>query len=277
MDRGQNKTVVMVGALLAGALLFGAFVAVWLVSQAGNSVGVAATAKTVKDVKDVNVAQTGSVSSVPVSEQARITVHGTGIALAQPDILNLQAGVQTQNASLADAQWDVGQKINAMRQILKDGGVDDKDIATSSYSAESVMEYPQNQPPRRVGFRVTHILNIKIRNIEKAGNLIDKLVASGATTIYGMSFGFSDPTGPLKQARDAAMNDAWAKGQQYAKLGGVTLGLPLLIDDTGQNTPPAPTQKSPGFLDSGAPSGNTAISPGTQEVRVEVNVVYSIK
>jgi len=261
----QNRRVLVISTVLVTTML-NAFMAVWLVSQSSSSVGAAPLG----NVDQAPFQQAG----VPVSEQARINVQGTGIVSARPDTLYVQIGVVVDNPTLADAQWDAAQKINSMLGILKEAGVEDKDIATTRYGVDNVMEYPQNQPPRRVAFRVTHILTIKVRDIDNSGKLIDRLVAAGANSIGNIAFGFSNPDDLLKQARDAAMNDAFSKGQQYAKLGGVTLGLPILIQDAAANTPPAP-RLTEGFYAPGSP--NTTISPGQQEVRVDVNVVYSIR
>jgi uncharacterized protein YggE len=246
--------------------LLAAFTTVGLVSQANASAGAIPLRSTTQ--------APSQQSGLPVTEQARINVQGTGIVTARPDTLYVQIGVVVDNPTLADAQWDAGQKIDAMLGILKGAGVEDKDIATTRYGVENVMEYPQNQPPRRVGFRVTHILTIKVRDISNSGKLIDQLVAAGANSISNITFGFSNPDALLAQARDAAMDDAYTKGQQYARLGGVALGLPILIQDGAANTPPAP-RVTEGFFIPGSP--NTTISPGQQEVRVDVNVVYSIK
>jgi uncharacterized protein YggE len=261
-----NRGILVLTTLLVITML-SAFTTVWLFSQSSSSVGAAP----LRNIEQIPLQQAG----VPVTEQARINVQGTGIVTARPDTLYEQIGVVVDNPTLADAQWDAGQKINDLLGILKDAGVEDKDIATTRYGVDNVMEYPQNQPPRRVAFRVTHILTIKVRDIDNSGKLIDRLVAAGANSIGNITFGFSNPDALLKQARDAAMNDAFNKGQQYARLGGVTLGLPILIQDAGANTPPAPTERSTGFYTPGSP--NTTISPGQQEVRVDVNVVYSIK
>jgi hypothetical protein len=259
MNADRRKTLPAFGTLLAVGLVLGALFALWLVPAHGAGVS----------------AQLSAVA-LPVSEQASITVRGTGIVSARPDTLYAQVGVVTENGLLADAQWDAGQKINAMLGILKDAGVEEKDIATSRYGVDPIMEFPQNQQPRRVGYRVTHILSLKIRAIDNAGKLIDQLGAAGANTVSSIGFGFSDPNALLKQARDAAMGDAWSKGQQYAKLSGVTLGLPLRIEDAGANTLPTREVSQPqGFFSPG--SSNTTISPGQADVKVEVNVVYAIK
>jgi uncharacterized protein YggE len=262
MNEERRRTVPPLNALLAAGLVLGVLFAVWLLPARSVATGLSAPLS--------------SATAAPVGDQARITVKGTGIVSARPDTLYAQVGVQSDNGSLADAQWDASQKIAAMLGILKDAGVEDKDIATSRYAVDPLMEYPPNQQPRRIGYRVTHILSLKIRDITNAGKLIDQLAGAGANNVANIGFGFSDPNALLKQARDAAMGDAWGKGQQYARLSGVTLGLPLLIEDAGANTAPARQGPDPqGFFAPGA--SNTLISPGQLDVRVEVNVVYAIR
>src|SRR5438270_2325991 len=146
-------------------------------------------------------------------------------------MVNLQVGVPIQQTSLEDAQSEAATKMDAVTRQLKGAGVDEKDISTAQYNVEPVMNYPQNQAPTVTSFRVTNIVNAKVRDITKAGKLIDDLVKSGANTIYGLSFGFSDPSALMKQAREQAMKDAKAKAEQLATLGGVGLGTPIVIDD----------------------------------------------
>ena len=141
------------------------------------------------------------------------------------------------------------------------------------------MNYPQDGgSPTVTGFRVTNILNVKLRDLSKAGKTIDTLISSGANTVYGLNFSFSDPSAVVKQAREQAMNDAKDKAGQLATLGGVTLGAPIEIQDNGSNTPPVPQPMSKvaaGALDSAA-NAPTPINPGQQEIRVDVSVTYSI-
>ena len=73
-------------------------------------------------------------------------------------------------------------------------------LLTAQYNVEPVMNYNQKSPPVVTGFRVTNILDVKLHDISKAGKLIDDLIASGANTVYGVSFSFSDPSALMRQA-----------------------------------------------------------------------------
>ncbi len=295
MNTGRNRALVGLGTVAGTALLLGAFLVVWLMPR-GPETGNAEVQTQVKEqakenknmqndlAKSANApaagggfAQVGAPSGAPISEQPHVSVRGTGSVSAKPDIANMQVGVQIQNKSLDAAQSEAATKMDAAMKKLKEAGVDDKDVSTAQYNVEPVTTYHENQPPEVTGFRVTNILNVKLRDISKAGKVIDDLVSSGANTIYGLSFGFSDPAALVTQARDQAMKDAGAKADQLARAGGVGLGTPILIEEGLQNVPPVPLDAAPsaGIARGAAPP--TQINPGQQEVKVEVNVVYSIK
>jgi uncharacterized protein YggE len=265
MDTERSRNMKALGAMLGTFLLLAAFAALWLFPQAGSA-----------SVQESTSGLGYTPAAVPLTEQPYISVKGMGIVSARPDMLTVQIGVQIENGSLADAQWDANTKINAAMKLLTEGGVADRDISTSRLAVEPVIVYENNKPPRQTGYRVTHILNVKLRDIAKSGKLIDSIVAAGVNRVQSLNFSFSDPTALLKQARDAAMTDAKAKAQQFATQGGVGLGPPILIQEVGANT--LPKSSSPLF-DSGVSNTppTTPINPGEQEVRVEVGVLYAIK
>lgn len=264
-NTGRKGAWLTVGMGLGAAFLLCASLVLWLLPQTGGG--------------RAQAAPRGGMLAAPLSEQPYISVRGMGIVTARPDLLNIQVGVVIQHAKLADAQWLAASKIEDAMRILKEAGIPDKDIATARFSVEAVMEYPQNQAPRQVGYRVTHILNLKVREIGGAGKLLDQLTAAGIDRVQSLQFGFTDPSALLKQAREQAMSDAKAKAQQIASLGGVGLGTPIAVQDGGSNT--AVNTRSGVFFDSGPTNSGagptTGINPGEQEVRVEVNVVYAIK
>jgi uncharacterized protein YggE len=285
MNTGKNRLFVALGSLAAIGLLLAAFVVVWLIPrgpQTGDAKTQTGTGSSSSLVNSQGNAPAGSQPGAPamqsIGDQPRISVHGTGNISAKPDLVNLQVGVQVQKDKLQDAQSEATTKMDAVTQQLKSAGIADKDIATAQYSVEPVMNYNNpNQPPVVIGFRVTNILDVKVRDISKAGKLIDDLIGSGANTVYGLSFGFSDPSAIMRQAREQAVADARAKADQLAKLGNVTLGAPILIEDGGSNAPMPPVPMMDAAQKSMAAGSPTNINPGQQQIQVDVNVQYSIK
>src|SRR5512147_1226564 len=80
---------------------------VWVSAQAGGA----------------PIAQGAPLQAPAVTDQAHIAVRGVGIVQARPDVAYVQLGIETQNSSLADAQWDAGQRANSVVEALKQGGI----------------------------------------------------------------------------------------------------------------------------------------------------------
>jgi len=283
MQAGRNRLWVALGSVAAVALLVAAFVVVWLMPrgpQPGTaSVQTPGTSSINDGTSNTRYAPLGAPSMAPISDQPNISVHGMGTISAKPDMATIQVGVQIQNTSLDSAQSEAATKMDAIINQLKAAGIDEKDIATSQYNVEPVMNYRENQPPEITGYRVTNMVSAKIRDIAKAGKTIDDLVKSGANSVYGISFGFSDPTALMRQAREQAVADARAKAEQLAQLNGVALGAVIQVVDGGQNLPVPVMQATMDMaaergMAAGAP---TPINPGQQEVRADVSIIYSIK
>jgi hypothetical protein len=208
VNEGKNRLGIALGSIAAVLVLLAAFVVVWLMPrgpETGDAAGTGGTGTTANSGSSAgsnfdtekSLAPQGGVAGqaagASTAESPRISVRGTGIISAKPDMANVQIGVQIQNESLGAAQTEATTKANALIAQIKAAGVDEKDIATAQFSVEPVMDYRDGQTPRVTGFRVTHMLAVKIRDIGKAGQIIDDLVSSGANTVYGLSFGFSRP------------------------------------------------------------------------------------
>ncbi len=65
---------------------------------------------------------------------------------------------------------------------------------------------------------------MKIRQIDKVGEVLDHLVTAGVTDIGNVEFLVSEPSKALDQAREAAIADAQRKAEVYAHASGIQLG-----------------------------------------------------
>ena len=63
-----------------------------------------------------------------------------------------------------------------------------------------------------------------IREIGRIGDVLDRVVAVGATDVGPVTFLVSDAWKALDQAREAAIADARRKAEVYAKAAGLQLG-----------------------------------------------------
>lgn len=208
------------------------------------------------------------------SQQNRgIWVTGEGKVSVVPDVAILILGIEAQAAVVAQAQQQAATAMNAVMSTLDEHGVAGKDITTQYFSIQPVRRY-ENGREILIGYRVTNIITVKVRNIEDSGSIIDAVAAAGGdyTRINSISFTIDDPEDYNKEAREMAMADAEAKAKQLAKLGGVKLGKPVYISEGGGYIPPV-VFRDFGLMEGAAP---TPISPGETELQLTVQVVYSI-
>jgi uncharacterized protein YggE len=183
-----------------------------------------------------------SAQTAPVQPQTTngVSVVGEGIVLAQPDAARITLGADVSDPSLATAQAQAAQRMDAVVAKLKADGIDEKDIRTVSYNITPQYDQQANQgQPVLRGYNVQNLVEVRTTDVPGLGSLLDDAVGSGATRIFGVTFEASDMESLKNQARDQAMANAQAKAQQLAKSAGVTLGKPISIEesDTGGVTP----------------------------------------
>ncbi len=204
------------------------------------------------------------------STEHTITVDGEGSVSAKPDTAHVTLGVQIQDPQLAAAQSQATDKMNAVLSALKQDGINDKDIKTVNYSVSVMTDQKQPGTSEVTGYMVTNLVDVKISQIDKVGSIIDDAVSAGANTVNGIQFTIENMDALVQQARQMAMQNAHDKAQQLAKLGGVTLGMPVSITENS-STPPPPF--STGARDI-AGAGAVPIQSGESVIMVSVSVSY---
>ena len=211
------------------------------------------------------------------SQSTGVWVSGEGKVYAIPDLGILQVGVEAQAATVAEAHTQAAAAMEALQKALQDAGLEDRDIQTSSFSIYPVREWdPDTGEERLAGFRVSNMVAIKIRNLDKAGSIIDSVVTAGGdyTRIEGISFTVEDPTPYYDQARTKAVADARHRAEQLAADSGIKLGkLCYMTENVGYVSPmryaiPAPYAEF---------KGDPSISEGELEITLNVQVNFEIQ
>jgi len=219
----------------------------------------------------------GEIETLNISNQQEgIWVSGKGVVTVTPDIATLRLGVEVQAATVAAAQSQATVTMDEVMAALTDNGIAEKDIQTQYYSIRQVTKWDRDDEEEVViGYRVTNTVNAKIRDIDKAGTVIDAVAAAGGDLIRIDSIDFSvdDPSAYYEEAREKAMADAKAKAEQLAELAGAKLGKATYISESSQAPPPIYRQD---IYEEAIPAAETPISPGEMEISLTVQVAYSI-
>jgi uncharacterized protein YggE len=213
------------------------------------------------------------------SQQQGLWVSGEGKVTAVPDVASLNLGIQARGDSVAQAQADASQAMDKVVQALKDQGVAEKDIQTQNFSIQKLTRWDNDKQVQvLLGYQVTNTVTAKVRQVDKAGSVIDAVAAAGGdlTIVNNIGFTVDDPSPYQAQARQKAVADAQARAQQLADNAGVTLGSPTYI--TENTYFPGPIYRSAAMDATGgaAPVPETSISPGEIDITSNVQIAYSI-
>jgi len=221
------------------------------------------------------------LSNVQLSSQQKgIWVTGQGEVTVTPDIATLRLGIAAEAPTVAEAQSQAAEAMDKVMAALKDNDVDKKDIQTQYFNIRQVTKWDRIKEEEEViGYRVTNMVTAKIREVDKAGTIIDEVAKAGGdfTRIDSISFSVDEPSAYYEEARKEAMADAKAKAEHLAKLGGVSLGKPTYISE-GAQTPPVIYREA--VMEAGIPApapAPTPISPGELEISLTVQVAYAIR
>jgi uncharacterized protein YggE len=152
---------------------------------------------------------------------------------------------------------------------IKESGVADRDIQTTSLSLQPQYDPKQTGAARLVGFQVNNQVMIKIRDIGRLSAVLDRAIAAGANEMSGIEFVVSEQAKLLDQARAAAIADAHRKAELYANAAGMKVGRVMAISEEGSVPPPRLYQSMRAGV---AP----AIAPGEQTLRAVVTVSYEL-
>lgn len=204
-----------------------------------------------------------------------IVVTGVGEASHAPDMAYLTLGVEAEGATASEALRKNSAQMEATLKTLRDAGVDKKDIQTSNLNVGAKYDYSQeNRPPRIIGYQATNTVSVKLRDLDKAGGVIDKAVGVGANRLDSISFGFADPKPITNEARKAAVADARDRAELYADAAGVKLGPVIQISDNFSTGPgPIPMIARMDMAEAKA----VPIMPGESAVTANVTIVYGIE
>jgi uncharacterized protein YggE len=201
-----------------------------------------------------------------------ITVSGSGKVTVVPDVARVTLGVTITESTVKAARSSAARSMTDIIAAVKALGVADADIQTSGLSL-----YPQYAPgssSRITGYQISEQVTVTIRDLDKAGDVVDAATAKGANAVNGISFELADPAKAMNDARGAAVAAARASAQAMATAGGVSLGSVVSMTDSTVSMPyPINYGMASGAaLDAAA----TPVKAGTQDVSVVIQVVFAI-
>lgn len=216
------------------------------------------------------------------------SVSGEGKVIAVPDVAKFTFSVVTQGGkNLGELQKKNIDSMNEVIAYVKEQGVAEKDIKTQTFNVEPRYQYYSCKdggvcpPAEIVGYTVTQGVEVKVRDFEKAGDILSGVVSHGANTVSGLTFTIDDPSTVMAKAREQAIEKAREKAKQIASVGGFSVGKLLSIDESGYQPMYDNYLRNAKVMNVTMESTGAAASPtiqaGSQDVTVNISLRYEIK
>ena len=207
----------------------------------------------------------------------RIIVSGEGEATVAPDLAVLTLSVMRE-AKTARAALDANNDaMAAVIAAMKAAGIKDRDLQTAGIQINPRYNYTNkpdgSQEAELVAYQVTNTLSVRVRDVDKTGDILDKAVSLGVNQGGGIVFTNDDPKATITEARKKAVADAVAKAKTLAEAAGVSLGRVLEITD--QNVAPMPMPMNAKAFD--AARGAVPVQAGENSYNVQVTVTFELK
>jgi uncharacterized protein YggE len=220
-----------------------------------------------------------ALAAEPEKREPVIIVTGEGDAAVAPDLAIITLGVTKTEKSAREALTGNNQAMAALLNALKERGIADKDLQTSDFAIQPQFSYPENadgtqKPPVLVGYQVTNMLTVRIRDIAKLGEILDQTVTLGANQGGDIRFTNDKPEQTIETARIAAVKNAFAKAKVLADAAGVKLGRVVEIADNVSRPEPLPITRMSMAKEA---SDAVPVATGENSYSVNVNVTFAIE
>lgn len=210
-----------------------------------------------------------------------ITLTGEGEVVVVPDVATFNYTVREASETVATAQQMATEKANKVLSLLKENGIEDKDIKTLSYNIFPKYEWQsevclEGQFCRGgnnviVGHEVSQTVQVKVKDTAKAGELLGMIGDQEVQNVSGLTFSVGDEESLKKEARQLAIEDAKSKASALA----AQLGIRLqdIVSFSEESGPYYPEPYGLGGFEARMMSADSAVAP---EISTGENTVTSI-
>jgi len=219
-------------------------------------------------------------------EDHSILVEGRGEVYAVPDTMTLSLRVEENAPTTAEAQKAEEEKVSKIKEILKKYNISSNDIKTTDVNIYEQFDWRESWRVS-LGYVASHNLEVKIKNANTENEGLWSRIISEVSEIWGVlvnniNYDIYDKTEYYSQARKLAMEKAYQKAWELAKLWDVKLGKPISIQedrsfDSTVYTSMAATKNSFVMEDAIEEEMDSDISLWEMKIILDVSVAYAIK
>jgi uncharacterized protein YggE len=208
-----------------------------------------------------------SVLNLPV-----VVTSGDAVVTVVPDRAYVTLTAESRASSPREAQKQNAAAMSAVQDRLRNARVPKDAIRTTHVDLQQEFDYKDGrQVPR--GFLARHGIELRLDEIDRAGDVIDAGVAAGATSVGNIRFDLKDRDKAEREALRLAVLDARARADALASGAGKSVDRVIRIEETRDFAGPRPMPMATAMR--AEPS--TPVSTGELEIRARVVITVSLR
>lgn len=213
----------------------------------------------------------------PLVDGTILDISAEGKSTRTPDLATIQAGVVIEAPTASAAMQQNAQRMRGVLAALKAAGIADRDMQTASISLSPQYRYQDGRPPVLTGYQASNQINVRFRDIEKSGAILDALVKEGANNISGPDLTVERADTALDEARADAVAKAKARAALYAKAAGLRVDRILLISEQSGQFQPIDERMRMAVPMAADAAANSVVVAGERELSVTLTVRFLLK
>ncbi len=205
-----------------------------------------------------------------------ISVSGEGSVFVKPDIVAVTVSIFKDNIDLLKAQKEETNASGKVVKFLKDTGIAESDIKTIFYNINPLYDYKNGSEKFRA-YEVYQTFEVKIRDLNKVGNILSGVTSAGANKIGALRFTLDNPDTAKEKARNLAIKDAKNKAKSLSNNLGVHLSKIIAFYESGGGIVPFFGNEEKAFSMGVSSQVPIPAPAGENEIKVQVTISYEIK
>ena len=223
------------------------------------------------------IALPAAASAAETPIQPRIVVTGEGEATVAPDMALLSLSVMREAKTAREALDANNAAMAEVIEAIKLFGIADRDLQTAGIQIMPRFNFTNKpdgtQEAELIAYQVTNTLSVRVRDIVKTGEILDKAVSLGVNQGGNIVFANDDSSAVITEARRKAVVEATARATTLAEAAGVQLGRVLEISEQSFGAQPMPIEAR--AFDKAASA--VPVQAGENAYRVQVNMTFELK
>lgn len=218
----------------------------------------------------------------PPPAPARVSVTGEGWTSRAPDLALVRLTVLRAAPTAAAALGEANTAMTAVTAAMPAFGVAPRDLQTGGFQISPQYRYENRSdgtqaPPTLTGYEVRNTLNVRVRDLTKIGEVLDKAVQLGVNEGGSIDFQVEDNAAASNEARRDAVAKARASAEALADAAGLKLGRVVTLEDGAPNfAPPMPMMDMRAMAAPAPANSKVPVEIGETTISAQVRIVYEL-